>query len=45
MSRLLHYLQSLFGPRGIVEDDHLTGAIDLSDVPYCMGLLAGSDDR
>lgn len=41
MRRLLHFFQDLFG---LAQDDHLTGAIDLSDVPYCLGLLSSNDD-
>jgi len=41
MNRLLHFFHALFGP---AEEDHLMGAIDLSDVPYCLGLLSSKDD-
>jgi len=39
MSRLLNFLQSLFGRHGIAADDELMGAVDLSDAQYCASLL------
>jgi hypothetical protein len=41
MRALLRFFQSLFGPAA---EDHLTGAVDLSDVPYCLGLLDSARD-
>lgn len=38
-SGFLHFLSRLFVAR-IPEEDHLTGAVDLSDSAYCLGLLA-----
>ncbi|MDM5180575.1 hypothetical protein PO883_25660 [Massilia sp. DJPM01] len=40
MRRLLAYFAGLFGARPLAEDDHLTGAVDLSDAAYCLGLLS-----
>ena len=42
-SGLLHFLTRLF-VAGAPEEDHLTGAVDLSDSAYCLGLLAGEPD-
>lgn len=39
MRRLFAYFASLFGARPAAED-HLTGAVDLSDTAYCHGLLS-----
>lgn len=39
MPRFFAYLLSLFRFGRPPEEDHLTGAIDLSDAPYCLGLL------
>lgn len=36
MRALFRFFRSLFGPAA---EDHLTGAVDLSDAPYCLGLL------
>jgi hypothetical protein len=40
MRRLFAYFASLFGFRPAVDEDHLTGAVDLSDTDYCHGLLS-----
>lgn len=40
MRRLFAYFAGLFGARPLVDDDHLTGAVDLSDAAYCLGLLS-----
>jgi hypothetical protein len=39
MLNLLTYLQKLFGLHGLFAEDHLTGAVDLSDAQYCHSLL------
>ena len=39
MGSLLVWLQRVFGRGAPLPDDHLTGAIDLSDAAYCMSLL------
>lgn len=44
MARLLNFLQSYFADHGIAADDELMGAIDLSDVQYCMGLLGSAPE-
>jgi hypothetical protein len=41
MRRLLHFFQNLFGA---APEDHLMGAVDLSDAAYCLGLLSSKDD-
>ncbi|WP_167236060.1 hypothetical protein [Massilia genomosp. 1] len=40
MRRLFAYVASLFGARSPAAEDHLTGAVDLSDTAYCHGLLS-----
>lgn len=45
MSRLLNFLQNLFGTHGVAADDQLMGAVDLSDAQYCLGLLEGAAER
>ena len=40
MTYFLSFFQRLFGTSISAKEDHLGGAIDLSDVAYCMGLLA-----
>jgi hypothetical protein len=40
MSRLIHFWKRLFGASAIDPDDHLMGALDLSDTAYCADLLA-----
>lgn len=40
MARFFGFFQRLFGARIRDEDDHLLGAIDLSDSAYCFGLIA-----
>ncbi|MES2130215.1 MAG: hypothetical protein V4463_23335 [Pseudomonadota bacterium] len=40
MRRLLSYLHSLFTSSASFDDDHLMGAVDLSD-SYCSELLNG----
>ncbi|CUI09760.1 hypothetical protein LXA47_20155 [Massilia sp. P8910] len=44
MRRLLAYFAGLFGARSLAEDDPLTGAVDLSDAAYCLGLLPGDSE-
>lgn len=39
MTYFLSFFQRLFGTSISVKEDHLGGAIDLSDAAYCMGLL------
>lgn len=39
MTYFLSFLQRLFGTSISAKEDHLGGAIDLSDAAYCMGLL------
>lgn len=39
MTYFLSFFQRLFGTSISAKEDHLGGAIDLSDVAYCMGLL------
>lgn len=39
MTYFLSFFQRLFGKSISAKEDHLGGAIDLSDVAYCMGLL------
>jgi hypothetical protein len=39
MAAVLGFLQNLFGAHRLFADDHLTGAIDLSDASYCLSLL------
>lgn len=45
MRALLSFFRKLFGSAGPVAEDHLMGAVDLSDVPYCLGLLDDSGER
>lgn len=45
MRVLLNFLQHLFGGRTVAAEDPLMGAVDLSDVPYCIGLLDSARDR
>jgi hypothetical protein len=40
MNRLIHFWQRLLGASVIDPDDHLMGALDLSDTAYCAALLA-----
>ncbi|HZV64344.1 MAG TPA: hypothetical protein VFG03_05470 [Telluria sp.] len=40
MSRLIHFWKRLLGASAIDPDDHLMGALDLSDTAYCADLLA-----
>ena len=44
MRRLFAFLAGLFGPRPSADDDHLTGAVDLSDTAYCLGLLSRDNE-
>jgi hypothetical protein len=44
MSAFIHFMRRLFGGAAPLPEDHLTGAVDLSDVPYCMGLLSRNDE-
>ncbi len=44
MSKIIYLIRRLFGAPAVLAEDHLTGAIDLSDVPYCMGLLSRIDE-
>jgi hypothetical protein len=39
MTSFLSFFQRLFGATVFSKEDHLGGPIDLSDVPYCLGLL------
>lgn len=39
MRALLSFLHHVFGGRGVAVEDHLMGAVDLSDAHYCAGLL------
>ena len=39
MTYLLSLFQRLFGKSVPATEDHLGGLIDLSDAPYCLGLL------
>ncbi|MES2900405.1 MAG: hypothetical protein V4723_11810 [Pseudomonadota bacterium] len=43
MSSIVSWIQRIFGTPALSED-HLGGAIDLSDAAYCLGLLAQSDE-
>ncbi len=43
MSSIFNWLQRCFGVAPLSED-HLAGAVDLSDVAYCLGLLAESEE-
>ena len=43
MSSIFDWIRRLFGPRSL-SDDHLDGAVDLSDSAYCLGLLASADE-
>lgn len=38
MNRLLNFFYSLFGASALVEEDHLMGAVDLTD-SYCADLV------
>lgn len=40
MARLLNFFTSLFSRGGMAGEDHLTGAVDLSDAAYCLSLLS-----
>lgn len=40
MTYFLSLYQRVFGTATSAKEDHLGGPIDLSDVPYCLGLLA-----
>lgn len=39
MAYVLSFFQRLFGTSISATEDHLGGLIDLSDAPYCLGLL------
>lgn len=39
MKRIVTFLNRLFGTPVCAEDDHLMGAVDLSDSAYCFELL------
>jgi hypothetical protein len=39
MASIMRFFQRLFGIQGVLIEDHLTGAVDLSDAQYCLGLL------
>ncbi|MBZ2207697.1 hypothetical protein [Massilia soli] len=39
MIYFLAFFQRLFGTPISTKEDHLGGPIDLSDIPYCLGLL------
>lgn len=39
MTYFLSFFQRLFGTPISPKEDHLGGAIDLSDAAYCLGLL------
>lgn len=45
MRRLFAYLASLFGARPAPAEDHLIGAVDLSDTAYCHGLLSRDKEQ
>lgn len=45
MKRLVTFLHSLFAAPVTDEEDHLTGAVDLSDSAYCFELLARHGER
>lgn len=40
MNYFISFFQRLFGTSISAKEDHLCGPIDLSDVPYCLGLLS-----
>lgn len=40
MARLLNFFSSLFSRGSVAAEDHLTGAVDLSDAAYCLSLLS-----
>ena len=44
MARLLHFFASLFSRGTGAAEDHLTGAVDLSDTAYCLSLLSDIAD-
>jgi hypothetical protein len=44
MARLISFFQCLFGKPALLQADELAGAIDLSDVSYCMSLLSGESE-
>lgn len=44
MSTIIGWIRSLFGTPAVLAEDHLAGAVDLSDLPYCMGLLTRIDE-
>lgn len=45
MRALLSFFQKLFGRATPAAEDPLMGAVDLSDGPYCLGLLDNSSER
>lgn len=44
MARLLNFFTTLFSRGGVATEDHLTGAVDLSDAAYCLSLLSDLAD-
>lgn len=44
MTYFLSLYQRLFGTATSAKEDHLGGLIDLSDAPYCLGLLTEDAD-
>ncbi len=44
MGKIIQLIRGLFGTPAVLAEDHLTGAVDLSDVPYCMDLLSRIDE-
>jgi len=44
MTYFLALFKRLFGAPISAKEDHLGGPIDLSDVPYCLGLLTQDRD-
>jgi hypothetical protein len=44
MTCFVSFFRRLFGTSISAKEDHLGGAVDLSDVAYCLGLLAQESD-
>ncbi len=44
MARLLSFFTSLFSRGTVAAEDHLMGAVDLSDAAYCLSLLSDLAD-
>jgi hypothetical protein len=41
----MNFLSRLFGTPASATEDHLTGAVDLSDADYCLSLLPREADQ